>query len=76
MNFLGVTGSGKTLAAGCKAHYLVLIVPYFVDKMVDYGRNNTRRTGGVCDLDLFNGLYNIIRMRANICCLKILCYII
>jgi hypothetical protein len=34
---------------------LVLIVPYFVDKMGDYGRNNTRRMGGVCDLDSCNG---------------------
>ena len=55
MNFLGVTGSGKTLAAGGKAHYLVLIVPYFVDEIGGYGRNNTRRTGGVCGLDSCNG---------------------
>jgi hypothetical protein len=40
----------------------VLIVPYFVDKIGDYGRNNTRRTGGVCDLDSCNGLDNTIKM--------------
>lgn len=28
----------------------MLIVPYFVDKMGDYGRNNTRRTRGLCDV--------------------------
>ena len=32
----------------------MLIVRYFVDKIGDYGRNNTRRTGGVCDLDSCN----------------------
>ena len=37
----------------------MLIVPYFVDKIGDYGRNNTRRTGGVCDLDSCNGQDNI-----------------
>nr|DAX08400.1 MAG TPA: hypothetical protein [Bacteriophage sp.] len=27
--------------------------------MGDYGRNNTRWTGGVCDLDSYNGLDNV-----------------
>ena len=44
----------------------MLIIPYFVDKMGDYGRNNTRRMGGVCDLDSCNELYNIIWMKAII----------
>ena len=33
---------------------------------MDYGRNNTRRMGGVCDLDSCNGLYNTIWMGAII----------
>ena len=47
-----IWGQGENRIISC---YLVLIVPYFVDKMGDYGRNNTRRTGGVCDLDSCNG---------------------
>ena len=58
-----IRGQDKNRIISC---YLVLIVPYFVDKMGDYGRNNTRRTGGVCDLDLCNVLYNTIWMRAII----------
>lgn len=30
-------------------------VPYFVDKMGDYGRNSIRQTGGVCDRNSCNG---------------------
>ena len=58
-----IWGQGENCIISC---YFVLIVPYFVDKMGDYGRNNTRRTGGVCDLDSCNGLYNTIWIRAII----------
>ncbi len=51
-----IWGQGKKRIIWC---YLVLIIPYFVDKMGDYGRNNTRQTGGVCDLDSCNGLNDI-----------------
>ena len=37
-----------------------------MDEIGKYGRNNTRRTGGVCDLDSCNGLYNTIWIRAII----------
>lgn len=33
----------------------MLIVPYFVDEIGEYGLNSTERMGGVCDLDLCNG---------------------
>jgi hypothetical protein len=58
-----VIAHNKTLAAQLYGEFKGMFpekaVEYFVDKIGDYGRNNTRRMGGVCDLDSCNELYNM-----------------
>ncbi len=53
-----IIAHNKTLAAQLYGEFKEFFpenaVEYFVDKIGDYGRNSTCRTGGVCDLDSCN----------------------